>query len=341
MTDFARALPEFRAFLRTWNEIGGFPFDKEPAEGARPFLASFPAAPAPEPSLATTGNVEIDSSSGKLRLVVVKPVNVSKPPVVVAIHGGGGVVGVPECALPSNPPDAHMLILVVRMDFPLYTAFAQAGFAVVSPDYRLAPEHRMPAALDDVESAWIWATSQEAAAAGFDTSRVAVYGSSAGSNLAAGLAIRLKNQAKKAPALTLLDSVLADDRVDLYNSMQPDESIAPYHIWKRSDAERVRHWLYGDRQDLSVEEAPLRSQDPVKDFGGLGPHYLSVCELDSLLSHGLSYARSLYTANVPTSLHVWGGAPHAFATLCPGTELAMSVREEYVRALKGAFGEEL
>lgn len=42
----------------------------------------------------------------------------------------------PECALPSNPPDAHMLILVVRMDFPLYTAFAQAGFAVVSPDYR-------------------------------------------------------------------------------------------------------------------------------------------------------------------------------------------------------------
>ncbi|BGP30999.1 hypothetical protein JCM10296v2_002763 [Rhodotorula toruloides] len=323
MTDFSRALPEFRAFLRTWCEIGGFPFDKEPAEGARPFFASFPAAPAPEPSLATTESVEIDSASGKLRLVVVKPVNVSKPPVVVAIHGGGGVVGVPE------------------MDFPLYTAFAQAGFAVVSPDYRLAPEHPMPAALDDVESAWTWATSQEAAAAGLDSSRVALYGSSAGSNLAAGLAIRLKNQGKKAPTLTLLDSVLADDRVEPYGSMQPDDSIAPYHIWKRSDADRARHWLYGDRQDLSVEEAPLRSQDPVKDFGGLGPHYLSVCELDSLRDHGLSYARSLYAANVPTSLHVWGGAPHAFVTLCPGTELAGRVREEDVRALKGAFGVEV
>lgn len=182
----------------------------------------------------------------------------------------------------------------------------------------------MPAALDDVESAWIWATSQEAAAAGFDTSRVAVYGSSAGSNLAAGLAIRLKNQGKKAPALTLLDSCVAvtavhalaeefpsDLAVSLLITQSPCRrprrpiqlnaarrvhralsrpsrpSLIPLpsrritltsptlQIWKRSDAERVRHWLYGDRQDLSVEEAPLRSQDPVKDFGGLGPHCAS------------------------------------------------------------------
>ncbi|GAA5823989.1 hypothetical protein JCM3770_004623 [Rhodotorula araucariae] len=316
MTDFSLALPEFRAFLRTWNEIGGFPFDKEPAEGARPFLASFPAAPPPDASLATTENVEIQSADGKLRLVVVKPVNVVKPPVVVAIHGGGGVVGVPE------------------MDFPLYTAFAQAGFAVVSPDYRLAPEHPMPAALDDVEVAWGWATSEEAAAAGLDSSRVAVYGSSAGSNLAAGLAIRLKNRGKSAPVLTVLDSVLADDRTGPYKSMQPHESIAPCYIWKGSDAERCRGWLYGTREDLSVEEAPLRTQDPVKDFAGLD---LSVCELDSLRDQGLRYAQALYDANVPTSLHVWGGAPHAFVTLCPTTELSQHVRDGYVRALEVAF----
>ncbi|BGP23671.1 hypothetical protein JCM10295v2_002572 [Rhodotorula toruloides] len=278
-------------------------------------------------------------ASGKLRLVIVKPMNVSKPPVVVAIHGGGGVIGVPEFVLsPANATfvtSSLIHLLVYRMDFPLYTAFAEAGFAVVSPDYRLAPEHPMPAALYDVESAWTWATSEQASAAGLDSARVAVYGSSAGSNLAAGLAIRLKNQGKEAPALTLLDSVLLDDRIAPYKSMLPDESIAPYHVWKRSDAERVRGWLHGDREDLGVEEAPLRSQDPVKDFGGLD---LSVCELDSLRDHGLLYAQSLYSANVPTSLHVWGGAPHAFVTLCPGTELAGRVRGEYVRALKAAFG---
>lgn len=82
--------------------------------------------------------IEIKNAiSEPMHLFVFKPIGATGPtPVVFAIHGGGGVFGHP------------------LMDTPIYTRFAQAGYAVVSPDYRLAPEHPSPAAGNDIDVAW-------------------------------------------------------------------------------------------------------------------------------------------------------------------------------------------
>lgn len=113
------------------------------------------------------------------------------------------------------------------MDLPQLAYFASNGLAVVSVDYRcvkssllhqilaeftlrtnsLAPEHPYPAAFDDAEAAWKWLKSDEGASKlGADTTRAAVYGSSAGSWIAFGLAMRLKEQGLTLPKIVVLDS---------------------------------------------------------------------------------------------------------------------------------------
>lgn len=97
-----------------------------------------------------------------------------------------------------------------RMDLPLYTHFAENGYAVVSPDYRLAPEDPHPAQFDDVEATFNWLVSDAASALKVDTSKLAFYGSSAGAWLATGLAIRLNNKkSEKTARIVVLDRSVA------------------------------------------------------------------------------------------------------------------------------------
>ena len=213
-------------------------------------------------------------------------------PVVVAFHGGGWVVG----------------------DLDLYNNFARYmcryGTAiVVSVDYRLAPENRFPAAVEDAFAALCWVTenSQEL---GGDASKVCVAGDSAGGNLAA-VVCHLAKQDKvpkvwkqllfyPSVALTLEDSRYpsrelygATEELGLSNAM-----MAQFLSMYAND-----ECDYGD-----LRLSPILAED----FSGLPPAMIVVAEYDLLRDEGAHYARRLQEADVPSFLSCYSGVLHGF-----------------------------
>ncbi|KAL8293347.1 hypothetical protein RQP46_000048 [Phenoliferia psychrophenolica] len=314
---FPLAHPDFHPFL---GFFPGFDITVHPAEGIRPFTAAFPPPPMPDPAVASVESIEIPGKAGQapLRLLVVRPVGTKKVPVVLGIHGGGFLMGAPE------------------MDIALYGHFAAAGFAVVSPDYRLAPEHPYPAAYDDCELAYNYIVSDEGQKAhNIDGTRVAAWGSSAGSALATGLAIRLNQKsAGKALKVVLMDSSVADQRI-IYPSQAPNHPNAIYHsVWTAKNSEAMYSYTFGnvDVKSLPIEASPLLSTNDA-DFKGLAPHVVTSCELDSLADMGSIYADRLKGAGVDVAYRMFKGGPHAYLTLVPTSALAVESMAYYEAAL--------
>ncbi|KAM0752319.1 alpha/beta-hydrolase [Meredithblackwellia eburnea MCA 4105] len=317
MTDeFSKALPELRPFL---SFFPGFDLSVAPKEGIRPFFASFPPPTNPYPDDVVVGSVTIvGGDNDPLRLLVVSPAQrQSEAPAILAFHGGGGIVGVPE------------------MDLPTYAYFAKEGYVVVSPDYRLAPEHPFPKAAEDGDCTWAYMTSPEGTTQlQIDPKRIALYGSSAGSTLATGISIRLlgKKYAQQ-PCGVVMDSAVADDRT-IYLSQEPGHPDAAYFsVWNRDNAIAARAFVFGAASALPLDAAPLRSTD-YNDFVGLPPHYVSSCDLDSLAEHGPEYLKRLEKAGVRATGKVWKSTIHAFVTMVPSSDVAQEARADYVKVFK-------
>lgn len=101
--------------------------------------------------------------------------------------------------------------------------------------------------------------------------KVGLFGSSAGSWIAAGLAIRLKDKTGAKPSMVVLDSTLVDDRA-IYPAQAVGHPCEDYHIWTRQNAIDAQRYIFGgDLATVPLEAAPLRSKNPA-DFHGLGPH---------------------------------------------------------------------
>ncbi|KAK4702263.1 hypothetical protein P7C70_g3963, partial [Phenoliferia sp. Uapishka_3] len=308
--------PELRPFL------AAFPgFDTTPpiATGVRAWFASFPPPPLPDPSVVSVESREITGpAGGKLRLLVFRPFTDSKVPVILGIHGGGFLLGAPE------------------IETDLHSHFAANGMVVVSPAYRLAPEHPYPAAYDDVEAAYNYITS----AAGqeslnIDGTRVGVYGASAGSALATGLAIRLNQQGcGDGIKLVVMDSTLADDRL-IYPSQAENLPTAIYHIWTRENSLAMRALTFTTpiEEPLPLEASPLRSTR-TSDFSGLCPHIVTSCELDSLAEQGQEYFKRLQSAGVDVQYKFWERSIHGFSQLCPKSQIGREAVDLYTKAFK-------
>ena len=206
-------------------------------------------------------------------------------PAILHIHGGGFVVGNLDTELAS----------VVRM--------AREGPAVVvSVDYRLAPEHRFPAALDDCFAALEWLHS-EARDLGVDRERVALYGGSAGAGLAAAVALLARDRGGPPLCFQFLSQPELDDRLET-PSMQ---AFVDTPIWNRpSAANSWLHYLGPDPGDVSPYAAPARATD----LTGLPPAYVSTMEFDPMRDEGILYALRLLEAGVPVELHQFAGTFH-------------------------------
>jgi acetyl esterase len=206
--------------------------------------------------------------------------------VLVWYHGGGFVIGDLETA------DATCRALANR-----------AGCVVVSVDYRLAPEHPAPAALDDCVAALIW-TVENFELLGVDASKVAVGGDSAGGNLAALVCQRVR--AEFGPDIDF--QLLVYPVTDLTMSHPSiDENAEGYFLTKRSMEWFIGSYLpEGDPKDASV--SPLYADD----LSEMPPALVITAELDPLRDEGEAYAARLRDAGVPTEALRYEGQIHGF-----------------------------
>ncbi|WUI04459.1 alpha/beta hydrolase [Spirillospora sp. NBC_00431] len=222
---------------------------------------------------------------------IYRPRGTTRPaPVLVYFHGGGFVTGDLE--------NEHGRCL---------TFAGEDGIAVVSVDYRLAPEHPFPAGFADCYTATVWA-HEHAAEFGGDPERVAVGGGSAGGALAAAVALRARESGGPPLVFQMLLYPVLDDRMDT-------PSMRAYTrppLFNRGDVEHMwRHYLggrAGSRAGVPAYAAPARASD----LRGLPPAYLLIAEFDPLRDEDFAFAHRLILAGVPTEVHHVPGACHGF-----------------------------
>lgn len=202
------------------------------------------------------------------------------------------------------------------------------GLVVVSVDYRLAPEHPYPAALDDVDTAFRWVVSQ-ADDLGVDPGRVAVGGTSAGAGLAAALTLRLRDVDGPRPAAVYLGYPVLDDSC----STPSAAAFTSTPNWSSPANELMWGYYLSDGTAPNAYAAPARAVD----LSGLPPHYLWTAEFDPLRDEGLAYALRLIAAGVVVELHHVPGTVHGYDGLpIPGGVIStahVSQRDFLIRVL--------
>jgi acetyl esterase len=230
----------------------------------------------------------LDGPGGPLRVRLYRPEAAGPLPALVYFHGGGWVVG----SLDSHDPLCRAIA-------------ARAPSLVVSVDYRLAPESRFPAAVEDAWAATAW-VAEQAAGLGGDAGRLAVGGDSAGGNLAAVVAIRARDRGLPL-ALQVLIYPVIDHDLDSPGYARHGDGL------NLTRAKMAWYWRqYVDAADPAQPEAsPLRAAD----LAGVAPALVQTAEYDPLVHEGEEYARRLEAAGVPVALTRYERQIHGFVRL--------------------------
>jgi acetyl esterase/lipase len=197
---------------------------------------------------------------------------------------------------------------------------------VVAVDYRLAPEHPYPSAVEDCITALTW-VAHNAEKLGGDSDRIGVLGTSAGACLAACTALWARDHGGPTLAVQVLVEPALDDRSDSPSMKQGSDAI----FWNSRNAELSwQHYLGGHAPDETT--TPARRLD----LSGLPPAYISVNELDPLRDQGIDYARRLLAAQVRVEMHCWPGTFHGFIMF--DTELGRHAQASKLDALRRLLG---
>lgn len=260
---------------------------------------------APRPRDVAVEDVELHLSGRDLALRIYRPAAAARPlPVIVYCHGGSWMFG---------NLDSH--------DLPTARLALTAEAAVVAVDYRLAPEHKYPAALMDAWDALSWVVA-EGARYGLDADRLAVAGDSAGGALAAGMALLARDRG--GPALRAQGLV--------YPALRPSrDEVVPHSpgLDEAAVTDALSSYFARPQDARDPYAMPLLAEN----FAGLPPAVICAAELDVLASDARDYAAALDQAGVTSRLSVAKGLPHTFLRalhLCSG---AARASEEFGREI--------
>ena len=234
---------------------------------------------------------------------------VAPSPAVIYCHAGAFVLG-------NLDTDHRQCVELAR----------RGGCTIISVDYRLAPEHPYPAALDDAAAVLQWVSSN-AADLGVDAGRLAVAGNSAGGALAAGLAQRCAEDELPAIVGTLLHQPVLDDR--------PTASKAEFLTTPAFDGTAASlMWRYylGDSAP-NAESVPARHHRLI----GAASTFITCSELDPLRDEAVEYARQLMRCGARTDLHLFGGTCHGFDSLVPDWAVSQALLDMQSAALRRFF----
>ncbi|HEX2910919.1 MAG TPA: alpha/beta hydrolase [Chloroflexia bacterium] len=207
----------------------------------------------------------------------------------------------------------------------------QAGCAVVSVDYRLAPETPFPGPIEDCYAALKWFHSN-AGELGVDPNRLAIGGASAGGGLAACLGLLTRDRAEIPLVFELLIYPMLDDRTAV--TADPHPYVGEF-IWTPASNHFGWSALLG-QEPGSDGVSPYAAAARAEKLEGLPPTYISVGTLDLFLEEDLEYARRLIRSGVPTELHVYPGGFHAF-NLWAEAQISKAFERDLMVALKRAL----
>lgn len=242
-----------------------------------------------------------------------------KLPVLVYFHGGGFTIG-----------------SIATHDALCRRLGHLAGCAVLSVDYRLAPEHKFPVAQDDAWDAVQW-VAREGASCGLDPTRIAVGGDSAGGTLSAVCAI-LARDTGLALSLQLLfyPGTVGHQNTPSHQRFAKGFVLEEPHItyffeqYLRSAADRD-DWRFAPLDGVRVD-------GHVADLSGVAPAWLGLAECDPLVDEGVAYADRLRMAGVPVDLEIYKGVVHEFIKMGRALPEAAKSHADAARALRQAFG---
>ena len=257
-----------------------------------------------------TENLSIDGPRGPIPLRAYRPDNQdSAAPLMVFAHFGGGVIG----DLETCDAFCSMIAKIARC-------------AVLSVDYRLAPEHRWPAGLEDVLAAYRWGR-ENAARFGAPAGVASIGGDSMGGNFSAIIAQELKRSGEPQPAVQLL----IYPAVDVSSETQSMETYADAYPLSRP----IMDWFMGHYMGPEVDPADVRLS-PLKnpDLSGLAPAIVVTAGFDPLVDQGESYAKRLKDAGVPVIYRCYDPLAHgftAFTGAVPAADVACREIAGFVR----------
>lgn len=260
--------------------------DLSVAEARASMDALMAASPAPEP----VGGVEnrtIPGPAGEIPVRIYTPSRPGPHPVLVYFHGGGWVLG---------SLDTH--------DGTCRSLCNQAACVVVSVDYRLAPEHKFPAALEDCYAATRW-VAEHAEDVNVDPRRVAVGGDSAGGNLTACVAQLARERGGPRLVHQLLVYPVTDARFD---TPSYEENAAGFFLIRDGMKWFWGHYLNGEADAANPHASPLRA----KSFADLPPATVLTAQYDPLRDEGEAYGKRLQEAGVATRIERYDGVIHGF-----------------------------
>ncbi len=287
--------PDAAAVYKAFQEAGRPAYETLTAPEAREFYLAGRIVTNPEPpELEKVAPLAIPAPHGTIPARLYKPKTLRRKhglaPALVFFHGGGWVIG---------DLDSHDVVC---------RKLAHEGeLIVVSVDYRLAPEHKFPAAVDDAIAAtnWIAGNAREL---GIDASRLMVGGDSAGGNLAAVVAITARDGDGPAVAGQVLIYPATDFAMTHPSHQEPETSILLTHSvikWFRD------HYLNDAADAHDWRASPARA----KTLSGLPPAYVLTAGADPLRDEGDEYAQRLKQAGVAVTYRHFPGQFHGFFTM--------------------------
>ncbi|MGH9049222.1 MAG: alpha/beta hydrolase [Acidimicrobiia bacterium] len=246
------------------------------------------------------------------------PVRVYRPrgdgplPILVWLHGGGWTIG----SLETHDNTCRSLANAV-------------GCVVVSVAYRLAPEHKFPAAVDDALAATRWAAGH-AGQLGGDPARVGVAGDSAGGNLAAVVSLLARDAGEPEIAFQLLIYPVTDHE---FESRSMRENATGYFLELESMRWFFNQYLNDQSDGADWRFSPMRAAD----LTGLPPAFVLTAEFDPLRDQGELYARKLEAAGVAVELRRYDGVFHGFFGMRDFMEPAQQAFDDVTKALRAAL----
>lgn len=284
------------------------PFETGSAQAARTaYDRGNPTLQGEKLPVRAVNDIEVDGGDGpiKARLYRGTAAPAEKAPLLLYLHGGGWVIG---------NLDSHDDICRLFAE--------RAGAVVLCPDYRLAPEHKFPAAINDCVAVLRW-VHQHADDLGIDADNIAVAGDSAGGNLASVLALL----ARDLPVPPLVAQLLIYPNTD---ARQGSDSYRRFGEGFGLTATTMRwfrdHYVRNEADIVDWRVSPLLAPD----LTGVAPAFVAIAGLDILADEGEAYIERLREANVPLSVKRWPDQIHGFASMGRYIDAARDVVEEAV-----------
>jgi acetyl esterase/lipase len=254
----------------------------------------------------------IDTEDGTVDIYIYRKNEQPNQPAVLWIHGGGYILG--------DAKDERARIIADH-----------CNCTVFSVDYRLAPEHPFPAGTNDCYSTLAW-IMREAETLGIDKTRVAIGGASAGSGMAAGVALMNRDEANFPLKLQLLLYPMIDNL-----HATGSGKIENHPVWNRSTS--FNAWeMYLDGVP-GAEASPYAAAARATDLTGLPPAYMCVGSEDLFRDENIDYAQRLSAAGVPCEFSTFPGVYHSADTFVPKAKVSRRLNQAFLNALEHALEE--